>query len=448
MAVRGAAFSVKSASAAPVHGFPSRVGRYELLLPIGDGATATVYLARTRVVGELHRDVAIKLVHPHLREELGTHLIDEARIAAAIRHPHVVGVIEADEGPHGAYLVLDYVEGETLAYLARRAPEGRLPLPIVGRVLGDVLDGLHAAHEHRDERGEPTQLVHRDLSLRNVLVGTDGKARLTDFGIAKIDNSAPRTRTGQAKGTIPYMSPEQAAGKPLDRRSDVWAIGVVAWELLTGRRLFDQDSDATALLEIVGHKPVPPPSSVRRQLPAEIDEALRSALERDPDRRCPDALELRRRLVGALEEVAEVATHAEVGALVSRLVEETLSERKRSVEAVLAARVSAARAAASAPLTSPAGSAQPGRSRAWLWVVPALATIAVSASVASRWPAAPSAVELRRAGIEVPSVEITRSAPPESSAMPPESSAALPAATAKPTAQRRARPGRGSFPYK
>src|SRR5262245_10227566 len=311
--------------------FPRHVARYELLLPIGTGATSTVYLARTKVVGDVYRQVAVKLVHPHLRDEMSADLLDEARVAAGIRHPHVVSVIEADLSPDGAYLALEYVEGETLAYLAKNAPMRRLPLPLVARIVSDMLDGLHAAHEHRDSSGRPTLLVHRDLSLRNVLVGTDGVARLADFGIAKLADRGARTKTGHAKGTVPYMSPEQALGQPLDRRSDVWAAGVVVWELLTGQRLFEADNEASVLMAIVSGGPIAMPSMVRRELPAEIDEALRFALTRDRETRCPDALELKRRLLGVFEHIGEVASHREVGALVTRVAGASLEARRRAV---------------------------------------------------------------------------------------------------------------------
>jgi eukaryotic-like serine/threonine-protein kinase len=406
-----------------VPAFPQQLDRYELLLPIGNGATATVYLARTKVVGDLYRNVAIKLVHPHLREELAAELIQEARVAAAIRHRHVVAVMEAAESPHGAYLALEYVEGETLAYLARRAPGGRLPLPIVGSLLGDMLDGLQAAHEQRDHDGAPTRLVHRDISLRNVLVGTDGMARLADFGVAKVVGRAGRTKTGFAKGTVPYMSPEQAVGDALDQRSDVWSAGVVAWELLTGRRLFPQEGEVATLLEIVGQRPIPMASSIRPELPAELDDALRSALTRNRERRCPDARELRRRLVGAIERCAHVASHDEVGALVAQLAGEKLDARARAVSSVLAARASEAAAQRQSLLDATESSApdypalapnttdsaalvthsQPARVVRWWWAsAPALAIPALIAVVAMRWPTGAERIELRPMRLRVP----------------------------------------------
>jgi serine/threonine-protein kinase len=387
-----------------VQEFPRHVGRYELLLPIGSGATATVYLARTKVVGDLHRNVAVKLVHPHLRDELGTDLLDEARVAGAIRHPHVVSVIEADVSPHGAYLALDYVEGDTLAFLARSAPEKRLPLPLVARIVGDMLDGLHAAHQHHDAHGEATRLVHRDLSLRNVLVGIDGLARLTDFGIAKFAGRDARTKTGHAKGTVPYMSPEQAMGKPLDRRSDVWAAGVVVWELLTGRRLFEDDNETSILLEIVQGGPIVMPSALRRELPAEVDDAVRSALTRERDRRCP----------GVLEHVCEVASHRDVAALVVQLAGDRLDARRRAIADVLAARES--EALAQRQFLEEGGTSEraylaegPNTTEYRTWGVVLVALVALLVVAWSR-------VSSERASTELLSMELPSVAPPQAAA--------------------------------
>src|SRR5262249_46818647 len=153
------------------------------------GGAGSVYLGRTEVVAGVFRDVAIKLLHPQLRSEAETaeQLLREARLSASIRHPNVVGVIEANDSPHGLFLAMEYVEGETLAGLIRASILGRRPMPfeIVGRIMCDALSGLHAAHELRDAQGHRLDVVHRDFSPQNILVGVDGTTRLTDFGIAK-----------------------------------------------------------------------------------------------------------------------------------------------------------------------------------------------------------------------------------------------------------------------
>src|SRR5262245_38036654 len=161
--------------------FPERVGRYELLLPIGSGGMASVYLARVRGVGGFERDVALKLLHAHLQEipEFATELIDEAKIASGVRHPNVVQVVDVGDDPNGIYLVMEYIEGDTLSGLSRTATAEGDPLPFrIGvRILCDALAGLHAAHELRDAEGQLAALVHRDFSPQNILVGIDGAAR-------------------------------------------------------------------------------------------------------------------------------------------------------------------------------------------------------------------------------------------------------------------------------
>lgn len=321
---------------------PERIGRYELLLPIGTGGMATVYLARTRVVDDLYRNVALKLMHPHLRTEDGAwalQLVEEAKVAASIKHPNVVPVLEVGEDAHGVFLVMDYVEGDTLSGIIRaaRATKKPIPAPIAARILGDALLGLHAAHELTNAVGAPVDLVHRDFSPQNLLVGTDGVSRLTDFGIAKVTSRVNVTASGIIKGKVGYMAPEQALGRPLDRRCDVWAAGVVAWELLGMRRLYgDQDQVAT-LLRLVSHPP-PRIRSVRSDVPQAVDDAIASALEVEPQKRCPTALEFKRRLTEAWSSIGPIADSAEVGEYVRELVGAKLDKRKSQSLSVLALR--------------------------------------------------------------------------------------------------------------
>ncbi len=278
--------------------------------------------------------MALKLVHPHLREseDAASTLIEEAKLAARIRHPNVVAVREVGEAEAGIFLVMDYVEGATLSKLVRVARERQLalPLPIAARILKDALLGLHAAHELANEDGSPLHLVHRDFSPQNVLVGLDGVTRLTDFGIAKAASRAGVTSTGVVKGKLGYLSPEQALGKPLDRRSDIWAAGVVAWELCTGRRLVDAEAEAmSAILKIVSEPP-PRLSSVRPELSPLLDQAIATALNLDPIRRWPSADEMWRALAEGFKPHGGVAESEEVGAWVEQLVGDELAARRSS----------------------------------------------------------------------------------------------------------------------
>lgn len=325
---------------------PDHVGRYEILLPLGTGGMATVYLARVLVVDDLYRNVALKLMHPHLRTDDGqstAQLIGEAKLAASIRHPNVVPVLEVGEDPHGIFLVMDYVEGDTLSGIVRAALAGGATLPpgIVARILSDALLGLHAAHELTSAEGAPLSLVHRDVSPQNLLVGTDGISRLTDFGIAKVATQLDATASGVVKGKVGYMAPEQALGRRVDRRADVWAAGVIAWEMLAMRRMHGPEDQMATLLRVVSEKP-PRVRDVRPDLPQGVDDAIASALSLDVEQRCPSALELRRRLLDAWKEIGPVADTAEVGEYIWGLVGPKLEARRKRVETVLAERDDAA----------------------------------------------------------------------------------------------------------
>ncbi len=300
---------------------------------------ATVYLARTLVVDELYRDVALKLMHPHLQAEegsLGRQLVQEAKVAASIHHPNVVPVLEVADEPHGLYLVMEYVEGATLSALIRaaRSRKMRIPPSVSGRILVDALTGLHAAHELRLSDGQPAELVHRDFSPQNLLVGTDGIARLTDFGIAKVTSRVEATATGVIKGKVGYMPPEQALGKPLDRRCDVWASGVVVWELLAQKRLFAMDEQVAALLRIVS-EPAPRVRTVRPDVPQAVDDVVAWALTQKLEDRCPDASKLRDALIEAWREIGPLAEAPEVGAFVREMVGDKLEQRRSQVSEVI-----------------------------------------------------------------------------------------------------------------
>jgi eukaryotic-like serine/threonine-protein kinase len=330
------------APADSIPSMPERVGRYELLLPIASGGMATVYLARSKGVGGFEREVALKLTHAHLREnpDFALDLVEEAKLAGRIRHPNVVSVLDVGDDPLGVFLVMEYIEGDSLSGLLRRAAAtgSRLSQRIGLRVLHDALAGLHAAHELVDESGAPLNLVHRDFSPQNVLVGIDGISRLTDFGVAKAATRLTQTATGLIKGKIGYMSPEQARGQKLDRRSDVWAAGVIAWEIVTGRRLFKSDNDVATLLRLVSETP-PSARSLSPEVSAALDEVIGLALTPGLQKRCATARELAELLSQACAESGGLADPAEVAECVNMLAGPKLSERHSRVAEVRSLRV-------------------------------------------------------------------------------------------------------------
>ncbi|MBW2526135.1 MAG: protein kinase [Deltaproteobacteria bacterium] len=316
---------------------PDRIGPYEVLLPIGSGGMGTVYLARRHGIGGFRREVALKVMHAHLRDakSFSAALIEEAKIAGRIRHPNVVPVLDVGMDTPGVYLVMDYVEGDSLSGLHRVAKAtGRVvPIGIALRVLVDALAGLHAAHELRDERGQSLGLIHRDFSPQNLLVGIDGMTRLTDFGVAKARTNLEQTNVGLIKGKLRYMSPEQVRCDPIDRRSDVWAAGVVAWEILTGRRLYASKHEAAAMLQLVS-KPPPAVRSIRADVPEEIEKVVSSALQIEPQERCATAKLFSDRISAAAREVDWLASRDEVAEFVSTVSGTVLATRRQQVSEV------------------------------------------------------------------------------------------------------------------
>jgi eukaryotic-like serine/threonine-protein kinase len=313
---------------------PERVGRYDILVPIASGGMATVYLARARGAAGFERDVAIKVTHAHLREsaDFARSLVEEAKLAVRVRHSNVVPILDVGDDPLGLFLVMDYVEGDTFSGLMKRALAKGAPLAthVGARILLDALAGLHAAHELKDESGRIVGLVHRDFSPQNILVGLDGISRLTDFGVAKAATRLGETRTGVVKGKIRYMAPEQARGLQIDRRCDVWAAGVIAWELIAGRRLYEGSEEDVGLIFRIGTETPARLRSVRPDVPPKIDEAVARALMPNKEERFATAAEFAKELGRALASSGiQLADATEVGEHVEQAVGARLSERRR-----------------------------------------------------------------------------------------------------------------------
>jgi serine/threonine-protein kinase len=316
-----------------------RVDRYELVGEIASGGMATVYLARLGGVGGFQRFVAMKRLHPHLQgeKEFVEMFLDEARLSAGIHHPNVVSILEVGASPVGYYLVMEYVEGDTLArILARAASQGqRIPTPITMRIVLDTLHGLHGAHELRDDHGALVHLVHRDVSPQNVLVGVDGIARITDFGVARATSRLTTTRVGQLKGKLAYMAPEQAEGEPIDRRADVFSAGVLIWETLASKRLFKADNEA-ATLQRVMNDPIPDLRRIAPHLSRELAAVVARGLDRDPARRFQTALEFADALEAAALERDGIADSRDVAAFVKSMLGQEIEQQREAVRAWIA----------------------------------------------------------------------------------------------------------------
>lgn len=305
------------------------IGRYALYGEVAAGGMATVHFGRLLGPGGFSRTVAVKRLHAQFARdrEFVAMLLDEGRIAARVRHPNVVPTLDVVAIDAELLLVMEYVHGESLAECLRAAKGRQLPIPldVVSALVCGMLHGLHAAHEATDERGAPLEIVHRDVSPQNVLIGADGVPRVLDFGVAKAAGRLCTTREGQLKGKLPYMAAEQlGTGDPVDRRTDVYAAGVVLWETLLRQRLFAGTNEAVVIRQVL-EQPVPAPSTIERDVPATVDGIVLRALDRDPARRFPTA----REMALALETAVPVASPTRVSRWLDGLVGEQLAIRAR-----------------------------------------------------------------------------------------------------------------------
>jgi serine/threonine-protein kinase len=271
-------------------------GRYELLKRLAGGGMGEVYLARQSGIDGFQKLLVVKTLLPHLceDEEFITMFKDEARVTAQLIHPNICQVFEFEQVGGVFYMSMEYLRGEDLRRLWKTCEQRGIPLrvPLICRIISDAAAGLDFAHSLRDSKGEPYHIVHRDISPQNILVTFEGGVKVIDFGVAKAAGRAQHTRTGALKGKYSYMSPEQVAGANVDNRSDIFALGIVLHELLTGRRLFKADSDVQTLAR-VREANVPPPSRLNPQLPPGLDALVLKALAKDPDQRYSTAQEMR-----------------------------------------------------------------------------------------------------------------------------------------------------------
>ncbi len=309
---------------------PRVIGRYALFGEIAAGGMATVHFGRLVGPVGFSRTVAIKRLHPQYAKdpEFVAMFLDEARLASRIQHPNVVTTLDVVNMPNEVFLVMEYVQGESLSRLIRNARKGggRVPPGHVAAIMAGMLHGLHAAHEAKSERREPLNIVHRDISPQNVLVGTDGAARVLDFGVAKAAMRSQSTRDGQMKGKLSYMSPEQLNGKAVDRRTDLFAAGVVLWEALTAKRLFD-GADAGEIFAKLLAGEILEPKTVVDGIGDALNAVVMKSLERDPDLRYQTA----REFAIDLESATQLATPRTVGEWVEQVAGEDLERRAQLV---------------------------------------------------------------------------------------------------------------------
>ncbi len=298
------------------------LGKYQLVKQIAVGGMGEVWLARQKGPVGFEKLVVVKTLLPHLREdqEFVNMFFDEARIAAVLNHPNIAQIYDLGEDKGEYFIAMEYVHGlslrDVVVYAAERGHG--MPLALKCRVIADAAAALDFAHQAKTPSGQPLDLIHRDVSPQNILIAFNGAVKLIDFGVAKAANKLVRTATGIIKGKYAYMSPEQAYGKPLDGRSDVFGLGTVFWEILCTDRLFKRDNETETLQAVVGAE-IPPPSMLDRSVPKSLDPVVLKALTRELPERYPNAAAFQKAIEGWLAKQRLPATTAHLAAFMKQL---------------------------------------------------------------------------------------------------------------------------------
>jgi serine/threonine protein kinase len=283
-----------------------RFGPYQLIDRVAIGGMAEVFKAKRAGVEGFEKVVAVKRILPHLSEnkEFLDMFVDEAKMVAGLAHPNIVQIFDLGRIEKSYYIAMEYVHGRDLRTIMRRARDKglRMPLDLSLRVVGQVCAALEYAHRKKDERGQPMQIVHRDISPQNILISFEGDVKLVDFGIAKAATKASSTDRGALRGKLLYMSPEQAWGRPIDRRSDVFSLGIVLYEMLTETKPFVGAGTEVSILELVRQCVITPAREINPRVPEALDRVIMKALAREPDERYQDAGQMQRGLERFLRE--------------------------------------------------------------------------------------------------------------------------------------------------
>jgi hypothetical protein len=316
------------------------LGRYELLMPVAKGGMGQLWAAQLRGARDLEDIVAIKTLLPDLLDTSRSEqmFIEEARIASQIHHPNVVQALALGEEAGSLYLVMEWVHGEPLSrFCQQAAANGGLPIPVIVNIVGQACRGLHSAHELRGEDGALLGVVHRDVTPHNLLVTYAGTTKLVDFGIAKATaQGSSLTQAGEVKGKVPYMSPEQLCGQPLDRRADIFSLGVMLYLVTTGEHPFKGDSHGEIVRNLCAPFAPRPPSELVPSYPRALEAVVLRALEKEPEARWRTAQDLLAALTAAVPEAFQEGFEARVAECMSEVfgargVErlEALSEAQR-----------------------------------------------------------------------------------------------------------------------
>ncbi|MCA9581330.1 MAG: serine/threonine protein kinase [Myxococcales bacterium] len=355
---------------------------YIQVCEIARGGMATVHLG-VLVDSHFQRVYALKRLHPHLADDLKFRdsFLDEARIAGRLHHGNVVSVVDVGTDDDGPFLVMEYIEGVPLSEVIPLASvEGPLPLTMCLDVCRQVAEGLHHAHELRADDGSPLSIVHRDVSPSNILLGFDGVARVTDFGIARAMGRLQETQTGVLKGKLSYMSPEQLRFESADRRSDLFCLGIVLFEMVSGRRLYRAAGEYDGVRRIL-HEAPPDIGVERADVPPELVELLFDLLAKDPAERPATAKEVADRL----QSIHQVLALEEVPIGVADFLDAHFSDRQQSVRSLVESTRAEAATIAAGTRGVAREAASPSRARVGYLLAGAAALVVVVAATAILW---------------------------------------------------------------
>lgn len=301
------------------------IGQYVLQRQLAVGGMAEIWLATTQGPAGFQKDVVIKRILPQFANDATfvEMFLDEARLAAALSHPHIVSIFNLGQDGDSYFIAMEFIDGYDLSRLIVRAKTRGLSIPahIAVRIVADACAGLDYAHNFVDREGNRVGLVHRDISPHNLLISRNGVVKLVDFGVAKAASSVHKTQTGMVKGKLAYLSPEQIHAKVLDGRSDIFAMGIVLYELLTGERPFGGESELLAISAIL-NEPHQPMSNFRSDLPAGLDEIIARALKKQAQDRFQSAAEMERALELWLKEQRQLVTQRDLADFLSGLFSE------------------------------------------------------------------------------------------------------------------------------
>lgn len=307
-----------------------RFGRYLLVKKLAVGGMAEIWLALQESVAGFKRFVVVKKILGHLieREEFVSMFLDEARTTVQLNHPNIVKVYDLGEADGSYFLSMEYIDGETLAALTLRAARKRTPITpeLAARIIADAARALHFAHTLKGHDGRNLAIIHRDISPQNILLSYEGEVKVVDFGIAKAASQSEHTQAGMLKGKYSYMSPEQIQGQPLDGRSDVFALAITLYELVTGTRLFKHDSELM-ILEMVTKHEVPPPSSINPMVSTELDQIIAKGLAKDRDQRFASAEAFQVALEEHLSRSEQSTAGHDLGRLMQQLFADHVAEK-------------------------------------------------------------------------------------------------------------------------